>query len=159
MELPLDTTTVQQADTTVQQTSREVAGRPRRSWQGQTRQGKKRLLTIDALDGRTAAAQSALKLIGTLSSDLGGDAQLSAQQRQLVTRAALTGAIVADFEARWVAGEPVPLGDYLAAVNTQRRVLATLGLERCQKEVKTLAELRRIDQEKQRQCASPGQLP
>lgn len=50
-------------------------------------------------------------------------------------RAAMTGAIVADFEARWVAGEQVQLGDYLQAVNVQRRLLATLGLERRARDV------------------------
>ena len=106
---------------------------PRRS---KTRKGKIRLLTIDCLDARTAAAQAARKLIETLSSDLGGEDQLTAGERQLVTRAAMTGAIVADFEARWVAGQQVPLGDYLQAVNVQRRVLATLGcLERRAKNI------------------------
>ncbi len=133
LEIPPDTATKQRAGTV------EPPATPakRKSRQGLTRQGKHRLQTIEALDRRTAAAQSALKLIETLSSSLGGDDQLSAQQRQLVTRAALTGAMVADFEARWVAGEPVPLAEYLAAVNTQRRVLATLGLERRQKDITT----------------------
>jgi hypothetical protein len=57
------------------------------------------------------------------------------QQQQLITRAALLGAMVADLETRWVAGEQINLGDYLATVNTQRRVLATLGLERRSKDV------------------------
>jgi hypothetical protein len=52
-----------------------------------------------------------------------------------VKRAALCGAIVADFEARWVAGQLVELGEYLAAVNVQRRVLATLGLRRRARDV------------------------
>jgi hypothetical protein len=36
--------------------------------------------------------------------------------------------------------EPIPLNEYLSAVNVQRRVLATLGLERRSKPVETLAE-------------------
>ena len=98
-----------------------------------TRQGKARLLTLDSLDLRTAAYADATKLIDTLSRDLGDD--LSEGERQLVTRAALVGAIVADFEARWVSGQQIPLGDYLSAVNVQRRVLATLGLQRRAKNV------------------------
>lgn len=125
--------TMQVVATTERQARGAEASRlPRRS---KTRQGKARLLTLDALDARTAAAQAARKLIETLSTDLGGDDRLSEGERQLVTRAALTGAIVADFEARWVAGEPVPLGDYLSAVNVQRRVLATLGLQRRPRDV------------------------
>jgi hypothetical protein len=100
-----------------------------------TRQGRARLLTLDQLDQRSAACAAARELIATLSADLGGEDQLSAGEKQLVQRAALTGAIVADFEARWVAGQPVELGDYLAAVNVQRRVLATLGLRRRPRDV------------------------
>jgi len=154
MEQLADAATIQQGVTT----DGSIAAPKRKSRQGQTRQGKHRLLTIDALDGRTAAAQAALKLIDSLSMSLGGE--LSAQQRQLVTRAALTGAIVADFEARWVAGEPVPLAEYLAAVNTQRRVLATLGIERQAKPMKTLADLRNEDHERERRRQhEPGWLP
>ena len=105
---------------------------PRRS---KTRQGKVRLLTLDHLDQRSAAYAYACNLIATLSSDLGGDAAMSEGERQLVTRAAMVGAIVADFEGRWVAGQQVQLSDYLAAVNVQRRVLATLGLERRQRTI------------------------
>ena len=100
-----------------------------------TRKGKARLLTLAALDGRTAAYADARKLVRDLSVDLGGEDRLSAGEHQLVTRAALVGAIVADFEARWVAGQVVPLADYLSAVNVQRRVLATLGLQRRQRTV------------------------
>jgi hypothetical protein len=104
-----------------------VTALPRRA---RTRKGNARLLTLDSLDLRTAAAQTAHALIAALVNDLGGADRLSAGELQLVTRAALTGAIVADFEARWVAGQQVALADYLAAVNVQRRVLATLGLQR-----------------------------
>jgi hypothetical protein len=103
--------------------------------QSRTRQGRARLLTLDHLDQRTAAARAARSLVDHLTSDLGGDDQLSAGERELVKRAALCGAIVADFEARWVAGQLVELGEYLAAVNVQRRVLATLGLRRRARDV------------------------
>jgi hypothetical protein len=100
-----------------------------------TRKGKARLLTLDALDYRTAAYAAARKLIATLSSDLGGDDQLSEGERQLVTRTALVGAIVSDFEARWVAGQKIELGDYLQACRTQCRLLALLGLQRRPRDV------------------------
>jgi hypothetical protein len=120
-------------------TKREPCGKLPR--QMRTRQGKARLVTLDGLDARTAAAKAARHLVDSLSSDLGGDDQLSAGQRQLVHRAALTGAIVSDYEARWVAGEPIALNEYLAAVNVQRRVLATLGLERRPRDVGLLDPL------------------
>jgi hypothetical protein len=52
-----------------------------------------------------------------------------------VQRAAMIGAIVADCEARWAAGQQVELAEYFMAVNTQRRVLATLGLRRRPRDV------------------------
>jgi hypothetical protein len=107
-----------------------TANLPKRS---RTRQGKARLLTLDALDARTAAYAAATKLIDTLSRDLGED--LSEGERQLVTRVAMTGAIVADFEARWVAGEQIVLSDYLQACRTQCRLLALLGLARRPKDI------------------------
>jgi hypothetical protein len=131
-------------------TKRQPSGKLPR--QMRTRQGKARLVTLDGLDARTAAAKAARHLIETLSSDLGGDDQLSAGQRQLVHRAALCGAIIADFEARWVAGQTIPLNEYLSAVNVQRRVLATLGLERRVKDVgPSLGEILRQGIEEQRQ--------
>jgi hypothetical protein len=68
-----------------------------------------------------------------LTEDLGGEDQVSVGERQLIMRSALLGAIMSDFEAKWVAGEP--LADYLSAVNVQRRVLATLGLKRQPKQI------------------------
>jgi hypothetical protein len=108
-----------------------------------TRQGKVRLLTIDSLDSRTAAYASAMDLIETLSRDLGED--LSEGQKQLVTRVALIGAIVSDFETRWISGEQIALPDYLQACRTQCRLLALLGLQRVPRDVSpTLAELLRM---------------
>lgn len=124
------------ADATEKRPTRDaVTTLPRRG--SRTRQGRARLLTIDALDSRTAACTAARQLIATLSADLGGEDALSAGERQLVMRAALTGAIAADAETRWLAGQQIELGDYLQAVNVQRRVLATLGLQRRARDVST----------------------
>jgi hypothetical protein len=116
-----------------------------------TKQGKTRLLTIDSLDYRTAAYASATKLIETLSRDLGSD--LSEGQKQLVTRVALIGAIVSDFETRWISGEQIALPDYLQACRTQCRLLALLGLQRVPRDMTpTLSELLRMPADE-----SPGE--
>ena len=60
--------------------------------------------------------------------------------RQLVQRAAVLGAFIESCEAKWLGGEAVPLADYLAAINSQRRVLATIGLERRARDVTPLRE-------------------
>jgi hypothetical protein len=98
-----------------------------------TRQGKLRLLTLDALDQRCAATQAARHCIERLTSDLGGD--LSAGERQLVERAALLSVVLSDFETKWVGGQQIALSDYLAALNTFRRLLVSLGLRRRPKDV------------------------
>jgi hypothetical protein len=92
--------------------------------------GKLRLLTLGHLDGRTAAARRARELIEAIETDLGGGDRLSEGERQLVQRAAVLGAYIESCEVKWLGGAAVELQDYLAAINAQRRVLATIGLER-----------------------------
>ena len=89
-----------------------------------------RLRTLCDLDGRTRAAKLAQRLVADLESDLGGGDELSAGRRELLKRAAMLGAIVEDCEVRWLERKPVDLAEYLAAVNAQRRVLVTVGLDR-----------------------------
>jgi hypothetical protein len=120
----------------------EVKRRHRRKY------GATRLINLDEIDGRTVVCKEAHRLIRVLTSEAGDP---TTGQQQLITRAALLGAMVADFEARLVSGEKINLGDYLATVNTQRRVLATLGLERRTKDVQSLGQLIRADQVSQRQ--------
>jgi hypothetical protein len=114
---------------TIQMTGQSAAAPPPKS------AGKTRLLTLSHLDGRTMAARRARELIEAIESDLGGGDRLSEGARQLVQRAACLGAFIESCEARWLGGEAVDLGDYLAAINSQRRVLATIGLERRAREV------------------------
>ena len=97
--------------------------------------GKHRLLTLEHLDGRTRAAQRARELIAAIELDLGGASNLSTGERQLVQRAACLGAYVESCEVNWLGGAAVDLDEYLSAINAQRRVLATLGLQRRSRDV------------------------
>ena len=97
--------------------------------------GATRLINLDEIDGRTVVCKEAHRLIRVLTDEAGDP---TTGQQQLIIRAALLGAMVADMEAHWVNGEKINLGDYVACVNTQRRVLATLGLERRTKDAMTL---------------------
>ncbi len=99
--------------------------------------GKMRLLTLGHLDGRTAAARRARELIEAIEADLGGGDRLSEGSRQLVQRAAVLGTFIESCEAQWLSGEQVDLAEYLAAINSQRRVLATIGLERRARDLTT----------------------
>ena len=96
---------------------------------------KVRLLTLASLDGRTAAAKLVRELIAAIADDLGGSEQLTEGTRQLVQRAAVLGAFIEDCEARWIGGEEFETNEYLAAINAQRRVLATIGLDRRAKDI------------------------
>lgn len=96
---------------------------------------KARLMTLADLDGRTLAAKRARTLVQDIESDLGGRNHLTAAQRELAVRAAVLGAILADGEVRLLAGENVSLPEHLSAINAQRRVLVTLGLERKARDV------------------------
>lgn len=92
--------------------------------------GKARLLTLADLDGRTLAAKAARALIADLESDLGGADRLSAGQRALVMRAAVTGAMVEHLEATWLSGGDYDVIAYAALTKLQLRLLTALGLER-----------------------------
>ena len=97
--------------------------------------GKVRLLSLARLDGRTVAAKRARELIESIEVDLGGSDSLSEGTKQLVQRAAVLGTYVESCEAQWLAGKAVDLTNYLAAINAQRRVLATIGLQRVPRDV------------------------
>jgi hypothetical protein len=103
--------------------------------------GKVRPMTMADLDRRTAAYRNADQLLHEILSDLGGEDHTSAGQRQLAQRASVLAAMIADAEARWLRGDAIDLAGYLASVNAHRRVLATLGLERRARPVRSLHDI------------------
>ena len=107
-----------------------------------TRDGKVRLRSLDDLDRRTAAGRAAQNLITGLENDLGGAEVLSVAQREICKRAALAGAILEDWECRWVGGEPIEVEAYATLANTQRRLLTTIGLTRRARDVTPDADRR-----------------
>jgi hypothetical protein len=107
------------------------------------RQGYVRFLTILDLDQRSRAAQRCRELVAAFAADLGGVDNMSTSQHQLVQRAAILATQLEDFEVRWSLGEPIELPDYLTAINVQRRVLVTLGLERRARDVSSTLALMR----------------
>jgi hypothetical protein len=96
---------------------------------------KVRLMTLGDLDGRTKAAQGARALVRDLENDLGGADRLSAGERVIVGRAAVSTAMIEDIEARWLSGQPLDVAAYCALVNVQRRLLTTVGLQRRPRDV------------------------
>ncbi len=98
-----------------------------------TRAGKARINSLADLDGRTHAAKKASGLVADLTSDLGADP--STGQRQLIVRVAICSVVIEDLETRWIGGEPIDFAEYCRLLNTQRRLLATIGLERRARDV------------------------
>jgi hypothetical protein len=102
---------------------------------------KTHLKSLKDVDPRTTAYRRTLDLIRSIETDLGGNDQLSTGERQIIQRAALTGALLEDLEARWLNGEPIDLAVYVTLGNAQRRLLETVGLKRVARDVTpTLAE-------------------
>ena len=94
-----------------------------------------RLKTLEALDSRTHAAIKAKELVSALESDLGGPANVTVAERQIVQHAGVLGAVIEHQEALWLAGDEVDETALLAAVNCQRRLLETVGLQRRARDV------------------------
>jgi hypothetical protein len=104
---------------------------------------KVRLLTLRRLDGRTAAAKRTRDLIAAMEVDAGGSDRLSTGERQIIQRAAITGAVLEDLEARWLEGEPIDAALYATLGNAQRRLLETVGLRRVPRQVPSFSDLLR----------------
>jgi hypothetical protein len=101
---------------------------------------KVRLATLDQIDGRTIAAKRTRDLIAAIELDLGGADSLSTAEKQIIQRAALTGALAEDLEAKWLAGAPIDPALYATLGNAQRRLFESVGLRRRAKLVPSLAE-------------------
>ena len=99
------------------------------------RSGKTRLLSLADIDRRTRAYQRTAELIASVESDLGGSAHLSTGERQIVQRAAVTGALIEDLEARWLRGDEIDPATYCTLSNAQRRLFETVGLKRVARDV------------------------
>jgi hypothetical protein len=99
------------------------------------RTGYTRFLTLANLDGRSRAVANCNNLKAAFETDLGGADTLSTGQAQLVQRAAMLSVVCEDFETRHLLGQPIEIDQYLTAINVQRRVLVTIGLERRARDV------------------------
>lgn len=93
------------------------------------------LKTLNQIDGRTFASKRAHQLIRAISLDISPGGDLTEGMKQLIQRAAILGALIESSEAQWLAGDTVDLNTYFMAVNSQRRILTTLGLDRRTRDV------------------------
>jgi hypothetical protein len=74
-------------------------------------------------------------LISAIEADLGGADRLSTGERQLIQRAAVTGAMLEDQEARWLSGKDIDPALYAALGNAQRRMFEAVGIKRQPRDV------------------------
>ena len=96
---------------------------------------KSRLLTLDLLDGRTAACRVAKQLVTEIETDLGGAEHISAMERQMAQHGAVLGAIAQDLEAKYLQGQRIDLVSLCTVLNAQRRAFDAIGYRRRQRDV------------------------
>lgn len=90
-------------------------------------------LFVESVDGRSALARRYRDLVGEFTRDIGGDP--SEAQKQLIRRAASLSVWCEAVEVRLASGEDVEIGPLTTAVNSLRRILADIGLERVAKDI------------------------
>lgn len=103
--------------------------------QANTKQ-KARLLSLDDLDKRTAAARYAFDLRDNVVRDLGGEDELSAIKLELASSLAVMSAMISDSSARFLRGEQIDPSSVATLVNSRNRTAQLLGLDKA--EAKTL---------------------
>jgi hypothetical protein len=118
--------------------SAPVAGR-QRAHRSAVSNGTK-LFRVEGLDGRTQTARRFRDLVEFVTADLSGAGLLSEGQRQLVRRASALAIMCEAIEADLARDLPFDISNYLAATNTFRRVIETLGLRRVPKDATTLRD-------------------
>ena len=85
---------------------------------------------LGLVDGRTREARLYGQAVADVVSDLGGDDNVSRAELELVRRAAGLSVLAALAESRLLAGEDMDISELVSVGNAQRRILATLGLQR-----------------------------
>lgn len=90
---------------------------------------------IGTIDGRTREAKLYGQAVADLVSDLGGNDVVTRAELELVRRAAGLAVLATLAEARLIAGEQIDVVELTSIGNAQRRLLATLGLERRSRDV------------------------
>ena len=96
---------------------------------------KTRLLSLDDLDRRTRAFQTAHEMKHAIISDLGGLDQLSTLELIQAENAAVDAAVLRDLQVRWLRGEEVEAATLATVENVFNRTAAALGTKRRTRDV------------------------
>ena len=103
-----------------------------------TRRGRKRLLSRESLDGRTAIAKLFDGMVAAIHSDLGGRDQLSAIQRGFVEAFAGATVTLDHINARILAGAEIDnalVSMHASAISAMVRSASRLGVERRSRDI------------------------
>jgi len=93
------------------------------------------LLTRDALDKRTAASKFFDRLVADIEADLGGHAELSTIELQLVEAFAGACVTLQHLNCRLALGQKIDLSQHSSAVGAMVRVASRLGIQRRNRDV------------------------
>jgi hypothetical protein len=112
---------------------------------------------LPGVDGRTLPARRYRELVSSMASDLGGE--LSTCKAAVVCRSAFLMTWCEQQEAEHATTGKLNIQVYTTAVNSLRRLLADLGLERVARDVPDLQTwVRRRDQRREQSSGSPGPI-
>jgi hypothetical protein len=98
-------------------------------------QGKTRLLTRNALDGRTKARKAFDSIAKGIAVDLGGEDRLSTVQRHLVEAFAGAAVHVHDLNARLLLGESIDPIAHSQAISVMVRIASRIGTQRVARDI------------------------
>jgi hypothetical protein len=101
----------------------EAESRPNR------RAPKMRLLRLEDLDRRTAAARKALELRDRLVNERGGPGAMGTLRYAIISDLAGVSAMIEDAMTRWFRGEPVDAATVATLINVRRRDAELVGID------------------------------
>jgi hypothetical protein len=85
---------------------------------------------LPGIDGRSAVARRYQDLIASLTSDAGGEGQLSEARRQLIRRFAAHAVLAENIETRLAMGETIDLAEHCTISSTLVRLATRPGINR-----------------------------
>jgi hypothetical protein len=93
------------------------------------------VLSIDSLDKRTRAYRRYVSIRGAVLADMGGEANTTEVQRQLISKFATLALQLEVLESAAIEGGPIDLDLFGRCAGHLRRIAETLGLRRVSRDV------------------------
>jgi hypothetical protein len=114
-----------------------------------------KLITSTTLDGRTSTSRIFNQLTSQIIQDLGGEQNISAVMRELITSFAASSLLQRDQITRMLAGQEINIDEFAVIAVSLIRASNRIGTERRSRDVTpTLGDLLREDLEQQREQAN-----